>query len=362
MEPRRQISRAAIVLIKRFEGFRPQAAMLDDGRWTIGYGHTRSARGGASVSEADAEALLFWDMIAVTDAINEWTHAPLTQNQFDGLASFVFNIGLENFRRSTTLRRLNEGRMLEAAAAMELWRRADFEGERIVIDALVRRRASEKLLFLKPDFAWPAAPSPVLPPKIDYEAAVLLPSQTPTALKVELNGQRAVAERDTADTDAPARFHEPAGPSATEQASAAVSERLERLLGGESPRDIEPVDDPQTAEQTGEASIDGSVAQSDDGSPGVDADAAFAELLRHRPRPRRRRPIPTAALVGLGLIGAVLLFAAIRWGFQARGGSVGPLAGDLLGWGLGVAGIACLAGAIYGLLVRLSGSQAADGA
>ncbi len=363
MEPRRQISRAAIVLIKRFEGFRAQAAMLDDGRWTIGYGHTRSARGGASVSEADAEALLSWDLIAVTDAINEWTHAPLTQNQFDALASFVFNIGLENFRRSTTLRRLNEGRMLEAAAAMELWRRSDFEGERIVIDALVRRRASEKLLFLKPDFAWPAAPSPVLPPKIDYDAAVLLPSQTPTAVKVDLDGERAFAERDADDTDAPARFHEPAGPMATERASAAVSERLERLLGAEAARGIEPVDEPETAEQASETSSDGSIAQSDEGSPGVAADAAFAELLRHRPRPRPRRRIPTAALVGLGLVGAALLFAAIRWGFQAnRGASLGPLAGDLFGWGLGVAGIACLAGAIYGLLVRLSASQTANSA
>ena len=243
MEPRRQISRGAIVLIKRFEGFRGEAAMLDDGRWTIGYGHTRSARAGAKISESDAEALLAWDLIAIVDAINEWTYAPLSQNQFDALASFVFNIGLENFRRSTTLRRLNEGRMLEAAAAMELWRRADFEGERIVIDALVRRRASEKLLFLKPEFAWPAAPSPVLPPKIDYEAASLLPSQTPTALKARLDGERAVAERDRADGDSPPRFHDPAGPSATEQAAAAVGERLERLLPEETPREIEALDE-----------------------------------------------------------------------------------------------------------------------
>ncbi|MGH7012144.1 MAG: lysozyme, partial [Caulobacteraceae bacterium] len=164
MEPRRQLSRAAVVLIKRFEGVRALAADLEDGRWTIGSGHTSSARTGGIVTEAEAEALLAWDLIAVAAAINEWIHAPLSQNQFDALASFAFNIGLENFRRSTTVRRLNEGRMLEAAAAMELWRRADFEGERIVIDALVRRRASEKLLFLKPDAPWPVAPSPVLPP------------------------------------------------------------------------------------------------------------------------------------------------------------------------------------------------------
>ena len=48
---------------------------------------------------------------------------------------------------------------------VELWRRADFEGERIVVDALVRRRAYEKTLFLKPVEGFAPAPSPVLPPK-----------------------------------------------------------------------------------------------------------------------------------------------------------------------------------------------------
>ena len=352
MQPRRQISRGAIVLIKRFEGFRAQAAMLDDGRWTLGYGHTRTARSGAKVSEADAEALLAWDLIAITDAINEWTHAPLNQNQFDALASFVFNIGLENFRRSTTLRRLNEGRMLEAAAAMELWRRADFEGERIVIDALVRRRASEKLLFLKPDFAWPVAPSPVLAPKIDYEAATFLPSQIPTALKARLDGDRAVAERDRADDDAPPRFYEAASASATEQASAAVSERLERLMAEEAPREIEPIEDaePEAAPAT---AIPRTRLSRPAGQPALAADAAFAELLRQRPRLRPRRPTPALALVVLGLIGAALLFGALRWGFPAGSSVSGPLAGGVVGWGLGLPGIACLALAIYGLLTRL---------
>src|SRR5262245_49671480 len=108
MIPRHQVSRAAVTLIKRFEGFRAKAAELDDGRWTIGYGHTKTARGGTEVAEADAEALLLFDLINVAHAVNEWTFAPLNQNQFDALISFAFNIGLENFRRSTTLRRINE--------------------------------------------------------------------------------------------------------------------------------------------------------------------------------------------------------------------------------------------------------------
>ncbi|MHB8530821.1 MAG: lysozyme [Caulobacteraceae bacterium] len=358
MEPRRQISRAAIVLIKRFEGFRGEAAQLDDGRWTIGYGHTRGARADAKVDERDAEALLAWDLIAVTDAINEWTHAPLSQNQFDALASFVFNIGLENFRRSTTLRRLNEGRMLEAAAAMELWRRADFEGERIVIDALVRRRASEKILFLKPDAPWPAAPSPVLPPKIDYDAAALLPSQTPTALRARLDGGKAMAERDHADGDAPPHFHEPADTSAAQVAAAAVSARLETLMvertGGaaEAPRDIEPA--LEAALETTPAAAQ-SIAEPVAAQPALAADRRAEPIVRWG-RPRRRRQAGPLILFALGLVGVALFFAAIRWGFEADtdvSGAGGGVAGGALGWGLGLAGIICFAIAVYGLLARL---------
>ena len=141
MLSRHRVSRAAIELIKRFEGYRRHAAQLPDGRWTIGYGHTLTAREGAEVSESDAEALLVYDLISVQHAVNENVYAPLSQNEFDALSSFAFNIGLDNFRRSQVLKRLNAGAAVQAACAMELWRKADFEGERIVVDTLVRRRA-----------------------------------------------------------------------------------------------------------------------------------------------------------------------------------------------------------------------------
>ena len=143
MYARHRVSRAAIDLLKRFEGYRQTAAQLPDGRWTIGHGHTLTAREGVQVSVSDAEALLLYDLITVAHVVNENAFAPLNQNQFDALCSFAFNIGVDNFRRSQMLKRLNAGEAVQAACAMELWRKADFEGERIVIDALVRRRAAE---------------------------------------------------------------------------------------------------------------------------------------------------------------------------------------------------------------------------
>jgi lysozyme len=231
MKPRYQVSRAAVELIKRFEGYRMKAAQLPDGRWTLGYGHTLTARAGASVSEQDAEALLLYDLITVAHAVNENTYTPLNQNQFDALVCFAFNIGTENFVRSAVLRRLNEGAPLLAACEMEMWRKADFEGERIVVDALVRRRSAEKALFLTPtDGGWVAAPSSVLRPKIDYDAGKLVPSQAPTAITTALNGDKAVALRDDGAATAALTG---TGPSASEQAAASVSARLEAILPDE---------------------------------------------------------------------------------------------------------------------------------
>ncbi|MDP1630344.1 MAG: glycoside hydrolase family protein [Caulobacter sp.] len=228
MKPRHQVSRAAIELIKKFEGYRQKAAQLPDGRWTIGFGHTLTAREGAEVSEADAEALLLYDLIAVAHAVNEHSYTPLTQNQFDSLCCFAFNVGVDNFRRSSVLRRVNEGQMLQAACAMEMWRKADFEGERIVIDALVRRRAAEKTLFLTPANGWVPAPSPVLRPRVDYDAVNAVPREAPTAVKASLTGDRTSIERD--HTPRPQPVTPPDQPLASEIAAADVGARLEKLL------------------------------------------------------------------------------------------------------------------------------------
>src|SRR3990167_7289637 len=111
-----KISREGVILIKSFECFRPRAVQRADGRWTIGYGHTRSAREGLSVSESDAELLLQYDLIPVVRAIGS-VQAPLNQHQFDALASFAFSVGVDRFTTSDVLARLNAGAPDEAAEA-----------------------------------------------------------------------------------------------------------------------------------------------------------------------------------------------------------------------------------------------------
>ncbi|WP_337188976.1 lysozyme [Phenylobacterium sp.] len=237
MLSRHRVSRAAIELIKRFEGYRRHAAQLPDGRWTIGYGHTLTARAGAEVSEPDAEALLVYDLIAVQHAVNESLYAPIGQNQFDALCSFAFNIGLDNFRRSQVLKRLNAGAMVQAGCAMELWRKTDFEGERIVLDALVRRRAQEKALFLTPDDgAWAAAPSSVLRPAIDLDALDLVPVRRPVTVEASFQGDTVSLRREGAVTDEPGIPAEPPPDLVSEPVAAvtaaaeAVTSRLESIF------------------------------------------------------------------------------------------------------------------------------------
>ena len=307
MKSRHQVSPAAIALIKRFEGLRLAAAQLDDGRWTIGYGHTRSAREGAQVTEADAAVLLTYDLVDVQAAINDLAFTPLTQNQFDALASFVFNIGLEGFRHSAVLRRINEGALLQAACAMEIWRKADFEGERIVIDALVRRRATEKALFLTPEDGFMAAPSPVLQPRMDYDAGAA---------------------------------------SSSERAAAAVAARLQTLLpdGGAAsepepfPFDLTPIEpvrpDVAEAAEAARASV-----------------RSIFEQTRDEPEPTSVMPLAV-----LGVIGLALFAGGLYWAFVSRP-SAGLMGSPIIGFALGFLGIVCVGSAVYFLLERLGGGE-----
>jgi len=207
MTGRLRTSAAGLQLIKSFEGFREIASQLPGGRWTIGYGHVRTAREGLTISEKDAEDLLVHDLKPVEDAILTSVFAPLMQNQFDALVSFVFNISPAQFRESDILRNLNSGDFLSAANGFDLWRRARLNGRVMVVDALVRRRAAEKSLFLDHPSGRVAAPTPVVKPEMDVSEAVrtaytqdadddAAPRQTPQAGSVDIaEAVRRLAER-----------------------------------------------------------------------------------------------------------------------------------------------------------------------
>ena len=233
-----RVSKAAVELVKRFEGFRPRAERLASGGWIIGYGHTLTAREGASVAEADAEALLMFDLSRTAERVQAQLTADVSAPQFEALTAFAFAIGAEAFARSTVLRRVNDRAYLQAASLIEQWRRAEIGGEPLVVDALVRRRAAEKAHFLTPPQGWAGAPS-----------AVMRPVPDPTA-DHEADERVAVAELRATEhglsaglADPPGRLGEPA-PSAVLAVAEALRTRLDRILG-----DPEPTPAPEPAVQ-----------------------------------------------------------------------------------------------------------------
>jgi GH24 family phage-related lysozyme (muramidase) len=142
----RTVSPSGLFSIKKHEALRLEAYLpTPNDVWTIGYGHTKTAKKGMRITERGAEELLKGDIAWAEAAVRNRVKVPLNQNQFDALVSFVFNVGETAFASSTLLRLLNQGKYQEAADQLLRWDKQ--KGK--VLRGLTRRRAEERSLFLK---------------------------------------------------------------------------------------------------------------------------------------------------------------------------------------------------------------------
>ncbi|MCY1340603.1 Lysozyme RrrD [compost metagenome] len=138
-------SDTGLALIQDFEGLRLTAYRDSVGVLTIGYGHTGAdVTSGLTIDRAEAERLLRDDLHDAEKAIGTLVRVPLSQGQFDALASFVFNLGSGNLQCSTLLRKLNAKDYAGAADEFPRWNKAGGK----VLAGLTRRRAAERALFL----------------------------------------------------------------------------------------------------------------------------------------------------------------------------------------------------------------------
>lgn len=236
-------SQNGLKLIMAYEGFRSHSKQLPDGRWMVGYGHTRAARQGVRVSQHEAVAILReFDLPPVEKALNELLLVPVNQNEFDALVSFAFNIGVDQFEGSDVLAFLNAGNRLAAAAAMEVWRKAHVGSREMVVDPLVRRRSEEKALFLQPAGPVPVAASGRFRPVRDIETPIT--EKTPDIpVKIEEDVQQSAFFSNETQR---------ANETATEAAARNVRERLTRILGEDEVSDDTAAD----TQDNGEASVD----------------------------------------------------------------------------------------------------------
>jgi lysozyme len=106
---------------------------------TIGVGHTGpEVYIGLAWTDEQIEDALRDDVQEAEDCVNKYVTVPLTQNQFDALVSFVFNVGVMAFRKSTLLRILNTGDYVEAATCFDMWHKPK---------EIIGRRDSEREQF-----------------------------------------------------------------------------------------------------------------------------------------------------------------------------------------------------------------------
>lgn len=140
----RHIGHRGLDLIKSFEGKKLTAYVCPAGILTIGFGSTGPhVKKGMTITEAEAERLLCDDLERFEAAVEKHTRGHATDNQFDALVSFAFNVGTEALRTSTLLRKHMEGDYAGAAAQFARWNR----GGGKVLAGLTRRRKAEAELY-----------------------------------------------------------------------------------------------------------------------------------------------------------------------------------------------------------------------
>jgi lysozyme len=137
-------SAKGVSLIKDFEGLRLKAYQDSVGVWTIGYGTTRGVTKGMSITAEQAERMLQNDIASFEPELDNLVKVPLSQNQWDALMSFVYNLGSANLASSTLLKLLNAGDYARAADQFPRWNKAGGQ----VLPGLTKRRNAERVMFL----------------------------------------------------------------------------------------------------------------------------------------------------------------------------------------------------------------------
>jgi len=150
-------------LIASFEGFHAEPYPDPVGFATVGYGHLIARRGVTAadrratwvegqatrgrLTPREARRLLACDLAREAEPAIRRLALPLTQHQFDALASFVFNVGAGAIAPGTGIGRALRARRWSVAADELL--RWDKAGGR-PLSGLTRRRRTERQIFLTP--------------------------------------------------------------------------------------------------------------------------------------------------------------------------------------------------------------------
>lgn len=135
----------AVQIIKEEETLQLEAYELG-GLWLIGYGHLMLEGEKDVITEAEADAFLVEDLHWCESAIERYVKIPVTLNEFSAMVAFCYNVGSGKTRGSSIVKRINKHDRPGAANGFLLWNRMNG----VVMEALAKRRARERTLFLTP--------------------------------------------------------------------------------------------------------------------------------------------------------------------------------------------------------------------
>lgn len=140
------ISKEGLALIEEFEGLKLQAYQDSGGIETIGYGHAlqRWEPSLTTITPEQALRILKMDIEPIEKSLAVLLTFPLTQNQVDALSSFIFNIGMESFKRSHVYFYLKQK---DFKKTLSFWRQWIYDSSGRRQWGLVLRRKKETALF-----------------------------------------------------------------------------------------------------------------------------------------------------------------------------------------------------------------------
>jgi len=142
-----QMSEKGLEFLAQVEGEKLVAYKDTGGVWTIGVGHISdqhlTVTSGMKISREVSRFLLSLDVAEAEEIVTRLVTVPLSQNQFDALVSFVFNIGEGQFKSSTLLKKLNEEDYGAVPAQLKRW---VYDNGKLIA-GLVKRREGEANLF-----------------------------------------------------------------------------------------------------------------------------------------------------------------------------------------------------------------------
>lgn len=138
-----RIDEKGLDLIKKFEGCKLSAYKDSAGVLTIGYGHTgKDVKTKMTITQDEAIGLLKKDIHRFEIHVSEYRKKyKWTQNEFNALVSFAFNIG--NIDQLTKNGKRNKGQI---ADAILLYTKAGGK----TLSGLVKRRKAEYEMFCTP--------------------------------------------------------------------------------------------------------------------------------------------------------------------------------------------------------------------